>query len=396
MKEHRKCRKSRCWTVFMRSSIASASLACSSGFLAACTRLNSVADVDIPPNAIPQVQSRRTKRQFLGVEPRIFTPWPSDRTLPCFHPTDGNLTMEWRDKRNLKSPAHTGLLYLKLPKTASSTSASVHLRIARNLARDTDYKICKTRHLHSTASHLEFGKRDKKQSFLWSMIREPTLRYLSAFAHFKVSRENVTASDENVIRHLRKGPAHMRQLMIAWLSPRRYLYRKHRPYPHVKMILTEYDFLGISSRFDESLVVMMMLLNLKLGDILYVPSKVNGGYDDGQFQDRCVKIQKIDYSDHVKAFLESPEWQSYIRPEQELYRAANASLDLTIQALGAATVKKNLENFQRAQKVVQEKCRPRLPCNDKGERTEETDCLQDDMGCGFDCLDKVATELNLW
>ena len=45
-------------------------------------------------------------------------------------------------------------------------------------------------------------------------------------------------------------------------------------------ILEDYNFIGVTERMNESLVVLSMLLNLELIDILYFGSKGNGSFDD--------------------------------------------------------------------------------------------------------------------
>ena len=101
----------------------------------------------------------------------------------------------------------------------------------------------------------------------------------------------------------------------------------------------------------------------------------------------------------VQAYLDSPAWQEYIRPEKLLHQAANRSLDRTIDALGRDQFEIQLQRFLAAKHRVQEVCAKvvRMPCTPEGERipNNETDCLQGDMGCGFACLDQVAAEMSL-
>ena len=49
----------------------------------------------------------------------------------------------------------------------------------------------------------------------------------------------------------------------------------------IDKILDNYDFIGVTDRFDESLVVLQLLLGLETSDILYLSSKKSGNYDDG-------------------------------------------------------------------------------------------------------------------
>ena len=407
--------------------------------------------------------NQRRRQRPKTIPSRVFSKWNGSTTLPCFPPTDiGNNThnnnnnnnntqqhqqqlqfLHWTDKRNLKRPATDGLFFLKLLKTGSTTASSIHVRIAYNLARrrrrhrqwnnhtnattavttttttsstttsnnEYYYPICATRHLHGWAGPrmYHYGQRHAATSLLWTILREPTARYLSEFFHFQVSRRAGTPVSRAIISYLRSGP-HSDHHYLSWLSTRRsYNGRggrgrgRGRPYVIAQQILQDYDFIGITERMDESAVALMMLLpqeQISMADILYLNSKTAGGYDDGAYGNTCVKIRPVEISAELQAYLDSPEWKAYIAPEEALYRAVNQSLDRTIDALGRFEFERNLKRFRHAQRVVQETCAPvvKFPCSLTGElrAPEETDCLHGDVGCGFDCLDKVATELELW
>ena len=87
-----------------------------------------------------------------------------------------------------------------------------------------------------------------------------------------------------------------------------------------------------------------------------------------------------------------PEWQSNIKYDALLHRAANASLDMTIEALGRDTFHEQLRRYRTMQRQVHEDCahRVRMPCDAQGNRRlpNETDCLFSDTGCGYDCIDE--------
>jgi len=181
-------------------------------------------------------------------------------------------------------------------------------------------------------------------------------------------------------------------------------------------IIHDYDFIAITERFDESMVVLQMLLrNVTLGDILYLSAKTNGGYDDGRFQDKCFKIisprhnMTQDFHDYFsndddEQQQQSPyhnEWSKRIKWDLELYKAANRSLDLTIDnVLGRTEFENQLQRFREAQQVVHDRCAPiaKFPCSPQGQvRTpDETNCLFKDSGCAYECIDEVAKELNLY
>ena len=78
---------------------------------------------------------------------------------------------------------------MKEMKTGSSTAAGVAIRISMIMAQRLrrGYEICKARFDHTYAFQMKFGERDRKKSFLWTIIREPNNRASSQFFHFQVS-----------------------------------------------------------------------------------------------------------------------------------------------------------------------------------------------------------------
>lgn len=338
---------------------------------------------------------------FAGVLARAFEPWPANRTIPCFNPQERSFKMHWSHRRSQKTPTSEGLFFLKLLKTASSSSASLHLRLARNLAKGTDYEICRSRYQHGWAGPkmYKYGQRNRSQSFLWTVLREPTARYASEFFHFEVSRAEVAPSDENFIHFLKSGK-HSDHHYLSWLSTGGYQFGRSDPVRCSNDILSDYDFIGVTERLDESAVCLMMLLRLKLADILHLSSKNSGGYDDGAYRNRCVYIAPTVLSSGMNDYLGSKEWQNYVQPERALYQAANRSLDLTIERLGREEFQANLARYRHAKQLVESRCLPeiKLPCTDTGKRIKDnaTDCMWGDLGCGFKCIDQVSTELGLW
>jgi len=386
------------------------------------------------------------------VTPRVFRQWPRNVSLPCYHPTAdsqkadntaGSIatpataatatdTVHWTDPRQVqRTPSRHGFLFVKLLKSAGSTGAGINIRIARNVARrqqqqqnrteqQRNFEVCNLRYLHGRAGpgRYHYRKRVKQGSYLWTLLRNPVDRYLSEFFHFEHSRLGRPVTDANVINFLRRGP-HSDHHSLQWLAVAGYRHGQFNPYRTAQRIITQYDFVGISERMEETLVALMMLLNLPMSDILHVSVKNSGGYDDGGYQDTCYKIVKPEVlSEGLQSFLRNDAtWKRYIAPEVALYQAANRSLDLTIQQLQQSTglFEANLRLFRRAQGLVHDRCTTttsmasvdnsrnstatvRLPCTQEGVLLpqNETDCVWSDLGCGFDCIDQVATELSLW
>lgn len=337
---------------------------------------------------------------LVDVHPIVFRPWPINKPLPCYEAEPNWISSE---VQNTKTP--NGLLFLKLYKTGSSTGSGIHLRISRNVAKQNGYGMCQTRFGHgpdATPGFTLFNNRSYENSFLWTITREPTARAISAFFHFGVTRHGIQPTNENFQAFLKDmfpstGDYYLRALYTKANFTGRDVVD---PINASNAVLNEFNFIGITERMDESAVVLMMLLNLKLADILYLNAKVNGGLDGGGGPNGCTVIAQNFISEEMQVFFESNFWKDRIRYDLKLYNAVNKSLDMTIDALGRKKFEENLALFLHAKKVVATKClqTAKFPCDEYGHKRQpnETDCLWKDSGCGTQCLDQVSTELNLW
>jgi hypothetical protein len=156
----------------------------------------------------------------------------------------------------------------------------------------------------------------------------------------------------------------------------------------------------VTERFDESLVVLQLLLDVPLGDMLYLNAKSNGGYDGGRSKLGCTYIvPSNDLPSSIQEYVQSDEWKDMMKWDNLLYEAVNQSLDATIEWLGRSEFEKQLQRFQHAQTITSERCRDTaiFPCSDTGDsrKSWETNCLFVDAGCGYPCIDVVAKELGL-
>ena len=321
-----------------------------------------------------------------GVSPRVFEKWT--RPFPCFEPE-----ADWWSSRVQRSRTKTGFFFMKEMKTGSSTLAGVHLRISKNVARrlGSNYRTCKSRFDHALAIEVDYAHRDKQNSFLWTVLREPTTRATSQFFHFAVSRMKIEPSDANFKKELQHFV--FEEYYIKSLSTKSQFNRTIDVKESVANILKDYDFIGIMERMDETLVVLSLLLNIPLSDVLYLKAKGNGGFDDGRFRKKCVYIVPPYVSPTMEAYFASPSWKTRIRADDYLYRLANKSLDMTIEALGKDLVARTVEEYKQLRSFAEQECADKVqyPCTSGGARLEHVPgCLWQDSGCGNPCLDKVT------
>jgi hypothetical protein len=161
--------------------------------------------------------------------------------------------------------------------------------------------------------------------------------------------------------------------------------------------LNDYDFIGVTERMDESLVVLQMLLGVETADILALSAKTNGGFDDGAYKQKCVYIVPSFITQGMKDFFASTAWKRHVAGSKLMYDAAVSSLDATIESLGRREFEAQLQQFRAAMKVVQSKCAANvtLPCTSGGKRLNRTkECFfGGDVGCGQQCLDEVSNAL---
>lgn len=311
-----------------------------------------------------------------------------------------------------------GFLFTKPFKVGSSTASGINLRIARNVLRKKrnettilgsppserghDYGFCLARSDHGKANS-RFRGRIFGKSFLWTIVRDPSSRLVSQFFHFHVSRQKNEPSDQSFLKYTRSGPQDMiDDYYLKYLSLDFYT-RNHTDEQRVidiNQVLSQYDFIAVNERMDESAVALSMLLGIPIADVLYLDAKRKSGFDDGGDQaNDCTYIWPSFVSEGMQKYLDSEEWRKKSQWDQLLHKAVNQSLDLTIDYLGRENFEKNLKTFRCALEIGRERCSQNIkfPCLSNGTRipNADTDCLWKDSGCGYACLDEVARELDL-
>ena len=338
---------------------------------------------------------------------RTFPVWKDP--FPC-GPLEDQYHMRTRESVN------EGILYVKEMEASSNIFASVTARIARNMGRREQQQngasgknttnVCTTRLMSQRA--MRYRDRVPKKSFLWSVVREPVARLVSKFYHFgDVGKRSGTYTTtlskfQNFVFNnaFQDYGYYFRSLATdRRMSPGQ---KEHEL--DTRELLESYDFLGVAERMDESLAVLKIILNLDIQDVLYLPMPKaspndrvsdNVDYFDLWKRTECKPIPKPEISLEMKEWFYSEEFEAFIEADVMFYKAVNASLDRTIAELGRDLVEKTVKQVQWAQKLVQKECQnTRFPCSSEGEVQKKTDCLFNDIGCGYKCLDEVGEKIS--
>jgi len=295
-----------------------------------------------------------------------------------------------------------GLLLVKVPKAASSTAAGVALRIGNKTKCAVQWK-------HREGFH--YANRSS-QSFLFAPVRLPALRSISAIWFFMVTPLNISTSDSSIIRslHTQRGGKTMGKggyqynYMSLVSVEKKSVWRPQEPtkvihpvdliHQKLQTLIQSYDFLMVVERMDESLTALALLTGLELGHVLVTSSKVAGKYQlirVGRDKGKCIKNRKSFISSGVQSYFESDEWLAMNYADEILYRAANISLDLTIDRIGREKFALALAEFQRLKLKAVEVCSDRLGlgCDVEGRSLPEEECYDRDFGCGYKCVDTM-------
>jgi Galactose-3-O-sulfotransferase len=318
------------------------------------------------------------------------------------HPAGANFSWCLPEHYNSNPPGGAGLFYVKLPKCASSTAVGVTLRIADAIGtRVWRNQSCFARYRHGTARINKYKDRLPSQSFLWSTIRHPSNRTLSAYFFYQVSRRKANATAASIMKYLRDEQFksfYVRYLALNEMNATAGTMTTgssgSRMLDTIHDILHRYDFIAVSERMAESLVVLSMLLHIPIAHVVLLSSKIAGGYDGGRSKRfRCTQIQSkwtvpaID--DYLNGDFLADNWD-YL-----LYRAVNASLDRTIDTLlGRDQVEAGVLKYRRYHDKIQRACLDKavFPCpitHPNQTLLSREDCYFSDAGCGHGCIDRI-------
>lgn len=332
----------------------------------------------------------------------------------------------WRSPPPSNSLLYNGLLYVKVPKTGSSTVAGAAIRIAKAHHVPVQYD-------HSSGQEYTPDSRNLDNSFLFTTVRDPAQRAMSYIA-YESSRTQTNVDLPTLLDMLRsmdrlgvvqksegRGGT---QLAFTSLQPipkhsawkpsfPEYVVRADRVEQNVANILKSYHFVLVTERMEESLVALAMLLGVSIHDVLVFSAKraattsttseetgflavhnKGGGMS-------CVPLRHLPNimlkDSRATDYLQSDEWMAMNYGDYILHLAATRSLDKTIHDIGEGLFRRNLEELQDLTKNIERQCRLRVhgPCSSNGTlqwRKSSQNCYTADYGCGHRCIDEMLGE----
>jgi hypothetical protein len=316
------------------------------------------------------------------LKPRIWR----NAHAPCVDEYTGNkdrFMYDWQRKH----PTLEGFIFARPTKTGSTSFTFALINAAKRLAQrqqqqSQNIDFCRFQAVHEKATQMKYAERNRDTSYLFSLLRKPNKRSISQFFYngLTLNRKNKKPTARYFEEFLLYNPINLHGTYIDQLRFDPQL----EGLPAVQHIMHVYDFIGITERMDESMVVWSLLLNLELEDILYLKSNEGGGM--ASIPGTCFEVPKTVVTKEMQAFLASPKWQAIVHWDDILYTYANQSLDATIDHLGRRAVEQTVTRFKELQLQVEETCRPvtKSPCTADGVYQKDHDCIE---ACGMSCLD---------
>ena len=170
----------------------------------------------------------------------------------------------------------------------------------------------------------------------------------------------------------------MQNFQTKYIEERRsitYRRRSHIPVTeYIEKTLNYYNFVGVTERFNEGLVILKYMLNCSFADLLYVRSK-----DSSMSQSGTKPYKHLnEMSDTVKEYLHTT-WTVNNEDDMVLWNMANKQLDGHIQKYTHFT--RDLQYYETHLKRAQEIC-----------AVDYRYCYWGDNGCSTKCLNRYAMQ----
>lgn len=294
--------------------------------------------------------------------------------------------MEWAEDA---SPLPCNLVFIKVAKCASSTTAGVVRRIAAHnqlsgVWHDTVWSMSPPPSAPEPgiwANHghlaLKWGalRQLQQRTVLLTMVRLPATRCLSEYYHFEETRRGSSNEARAKVAAL-KG---CKNFIFNYVTPGSGTWLARQ------LVEDVYSFVGVVERYDESMVLLASLLRVPLSHVLYLKAKnSNGGVDFteayGFTGPSFVPHPPLEQEPSaVSAFAASADFNHSNKHDYELHAMANAALDRRWRT-NQVELDAGLARFREMRARATELC--------ADEAENEASCYWQDNGCAYKCLDR--------
>jgi hypothetical protein len=287
---------------------------------------------------------------------------------------------------------NTNLVFIKVEKCSSSTAGGIVRRIAAHYNLH-GYRSSNWINIEPGvwAHHSQFRSLEKKISnltlphFLLSVVRAPAERCLSAFYHFQVTRRGIKSTPNEKIKALRR----CRDFIFNYIRTD----KNSDDEKNFHFIKKNYNFIGLTERFDESMIVLAYKLNLTMNDILYIKSKDSNSSAIDQFSGHAYQPHStlLNEEVEVKEFINSDEFRRNNFRDFELIKHVNKVLNKQIRKIGKQKFSRLLLEYQRLLGRANDLCSSPILAqyHNAVDITNVTDCYWRDNGCFYKCLDEI-------
>ncbi len=161
----------------------------------------------------------------------------------------------------------------------------------------------------------------------------------------------------------------------------------------LREIFKTHDFIGSTSKFDESTLLLAWQLNLTMCDVLYLKSKDSSeGRKDDRTNHFVVPHPPLqNESAVVQAYARSTEFRVANQLDYELVDAVEMrlkNLQMRLTQRNEALFNHVLGRYKYYLTVAKERCYPHS--NSAANLKDLTECYWNDNGCGYPCLNEVC------
>merc|ERR1719343_667192 len=275
------------------------------------------------------------------------------------------------------------LIFIKIPKAASSTTGGVARRIAaRHGLGCVQDSVCEWKEEPSvSAHHIRRSKFEGEgisltKPIVWmTSLRDPLSRCMSMYYHFRVGRKGVSDTAEDKLQYLKS--AECRNYQWKYMCPPSICRSNDVPTAEA---LDAYNFTVLADRFDESMALLIRTLGLSVSDALYLEAKDSSAFDNPhpRFEEEPAEVQEFGRSDEFKAQNDR---------DYELWNIVNDRMDVQMRQ------PKNIKTYETYKQLL-EKATSTCKSNCSWDVDKNTgygceDCYWHDNGCGYTCFDSM-------